>query len=274
MDDPYTYGQIAAANSLSDVYAMGGKPILAMNIVCFPSCLKPEVLSEILKGGQDKVNEAGALLVGGHSVDDKEPKYGLSVSGLVSNDKVLKNNSIKKGDILVITKPIGLGVMNTAIKADLVDESEYKESIEVMSTLNKYAIEALKDIDISACTDITGFGLLGHLMEMLNGNEFSLKIDSKKVPIIKGSKKYAEMGIIPAGMYGNREYIKDNVKEISEDQALLDLMYDPQTSGGLLLSINKKYESEVINLLSKNNKTSFAIIGEVTDKMEKDILVY
>ena len=203
IDDPYIFGQIAAANSLSDVYAMGGKPIVAMNIVCFPSCHDMNILAEILKGGFDKVKESGALLVGGHTVDDKEPKYGLSVSGIVHPEKVLSNATARVGDKLILTKPIGVGILNTAMKENLVSKEISDKVIEVMVHLNKYAAKSFDYIKVNSVTDITGFGLLGHALEMAKASNVSIEINSKDVPILDGAIDMANMGIIPAGMYRN-----------------------------------------------------------------------
>lgn len=274
VDDPYTFGQIAAANSLSDVYAMGGEPVLCMNIVCFPDCLEPEVLSEILKGGLDKVEEAGALLVGGHSVTDEEPKYGLSITGFVHPEKVLTNSGAKVGDLLIITKPLGLGIINTAIKADLVDKETYDEAVEIMITLNKFGKEAVDGIDgVSSVTDITGFGLLGHALEMAEGSDVSININYKDVPIIKESLKLAQMGLVPAGTYANKTHIGDKVyfqSSITED--IKDVLYDPQTSGGLLISVSKEDSQEVLDRL-KSSSLPYGIIGEVHKKEEHFITV-
>ena len=273
VDDPYEFGQIAAANSLSDVYAMGGEPKLAMNIVCFPNCLSPDVLVEILKGGHDKVLEAGAILVGGHTVEDEEPKYGLSVAGFVHPDRVLTNNNAKVGDMLILTKPIGLGIINTAIKGGLVDKESYDEAIHVMKTLNKYGKEALDKVKVNAVTDITGFGLLGHGLEMAEGSNVSIKIYHKEVPLIKGTLKYAEMGLVPAGAYANRGYIGDNIvfkNEISE--AMEDALFDPQTSGGLLISVPKNEANLLLEEL-KNSPTKYAIVGEVVEKEDYYLIV-
>ncbi len=273
VDDPYEFGQIAAANSLSDVYAMGGEPKLAMNIVCFPNCLSPDVLVEILKGGHDKVLEAGAILVGGHTVEDEEPKYGLSVAGFVHPDRVLTNNNAKVGDMLILTKPIGLGIINTAIKGGLVDKESYDEAIHVMKTLNKYGKEALDKVKVNAVTDITGFGLLGHGLEMAEGSNVSIKIYHKEVPLIKNTLKYAEMGLVPAGAYANRGYIGDNIvfkNEISE--AMEDALFDPQTSGGLLISVPKNEANLLLEEL-KNSPTKYAIVGEVVEKEDYYLIV-
>ena len=273
VDNPYEFGQIAAANSLSDVYAMGGEPKLAMNIVCFPNCLSPDVLVEILKGGHDKVMEAGAILVGGHTVEDDEPKYGLSVAGFVHPDKVLTNSNAKAGDILVITKPIGLGIINTAIKGGLADKESYNQAVHVMSTLNKFGKEALDKVKANAVTDITGFGLLGHALEMAEGSHVSIKINHKNIPLIKNTLEYAQMGLVPAGAYANRGYIGDNIvfkNEIPEE--MKDTLFDPQTSGGLLISIPKDNVDLLLEEL-RNSPTEYSVIGEVIEKEEHYLIV-
>lgn len=269
VDDPYLFGQIAAANSLSDIYAMGGEPKLAMNIVCFPDCLDPTILSEILKGGYDKVEEAGALLVGGHSVSDDEPKYGLSVTGFVNPNRVYTNNNAKVGDVLILTKPLGLGIINTALKGEMVDEESLEEAINVMRTLNKYAKEAMDKISIvNSVTDITGFGLLGHGYEMAKGSNVTLKIFSQSIPIIEKAKEYASMGLIPAGAYSNKNYLGDNVSfDENVPEAIRDILYDPQTSGGLLISVPKELSDELMKAL-KNLPTKYGIIGEVVEREE------
>lgn len=273
VDDPYVFGQIAAANSLSDVYAMGGEPKLAMNIVCFPNCLDPDVLVEILKGGHDKVEEAGAILVGGHTVEDEEPKYGLSVAGFVHPNKVLTNSNAKPGDVLIITKPLGLGIINTAIKGGIADSVSYNEAVKVMSTLNKFGKEALDGIMVNSVTDITGFGLLGHALEMAEASGVAIKIHYKDIPLITNALEYAQMGLVPAGAYSNRVYIGDEVKfksQISEDME--DVLFDPQTSGGLLISLPRKEADKLLKAL-ENNPTSYGIIGEVVEKEEHYLIV-
>ncbi len=269
VDDPYTFGQIAATNSLSDVYAMGGEPSLAMNIVCFPDCLEPAVLGEILRGGADKVKEAGAILIGGHSVSDDEPKYGLSVTGFVHPDKVLANASAKPGDILVLTKPIGLGVINTAIKADFASKEVYERAVKVMTTLNKFGKMAIdKAGGVNSLTDITGFGLLGHVLEMAEGSGVTIKLKASSIPVIEGAIEYANMGLVPAGTYANKKHIAHKVLFKTElPQYMEDLLYDPQTSGGLLISIKKENVEILMNEL-ENNPVEYAIIGEVIDKGE------
>lgn len=274
VDDPYTFGQIAATNSLSDVYAMGGEPKLAMNIVCFPDCLKPSVLTEILKGGHSKVVEAGALLVGGHSVVDEEPKYGLSVSGFVHPNKVYTNSNAKPGDVLILTKQLGLGIISTAIKGELIHQDAYDEAVLVMTTLNKFGKEAIDRVGgANSVTDITGFGLLGHALEMAEGSGVTIKIKSQSIPLVARTLEYASMGLIPAGSYDNKKFIGNKVCFLGEiSQAIKDVLYDPQTSGGLLISLPKEKSMDIINQL-KNSPTKYAIIGEVVDKEEYDLIV-
>ncbi|SNS34497.1 selenophosphate synthase [Anaerovirgula multivorans] len=275
VDDPYTYGQIAAANSLSDVYAMGGTPLTAMNITCFPSCLATDVLKDILRGGADKIIEAGALLVGGHSVEDDEPKYGLSVTGVVHPSKVWANSKARVGDYLVLTKPLGTGILNTAIKADLATPMQYDAAVKTMITLNKYAFEAVKDFNISACTDITGFGFLGHAYEMAKGSGVSLEIYSGKVPLIEGALDFAEMGVIPAGMYANKKHIEDNVFiDASIREAIQDILFDPQTSGGLLLAIHPEDIEKALENLKKIKKNEFSVVGRIASKDQYAIYLH
>lgn len=273
IDDPYIFGQIAAANSLSDVYAMGGKPIVAMNIVCFPSCNDMNILAEILKGGFDKVKESGALLVGGHTVDDKEPKYGLSVSGIVHPEKVLSNATSRVGDKLILTKPIGVGILNTAMKENLVSKEISDKVIEVMVHLNKYAAKSFDYIKVNSVTDITGFGLLGHALEMAKASNVSIEINSKDVPILDGAIDMANMGIIPAGMYRNKEYVSKDVNIIDVDTAIEDILYDPQTSGGLLISVEEELADKLIEHMKLNGSIEAKIIGSVKKKEDKYITV-
>ena len=273
VDDPYMFGQIAATNSLSDVYAMGGEPTMAMNIVCFPNCLDPSVLVDILKGGYDKVAEAEATIIGGHTVEDDEPKYGLSVSGFVHPDKVLTNSNARPGDVLILTKPVGMGIMVSAIKGEVTNKEEYDETVRVMATLNKYAKRAFDKVKVNSLTDVTGFGLLGHALEMAEGSEVTIKIDSSKIPMLPGTLEYAKMGLIPAGAYDNRGYIGDKVKymkDISED--MIDILFDPQTSGGLLASIPKSEVDKALEEL-KDIPTAFSVVGEVLEKQEYSLLV-
>jgi selenide,water dikinase len=267
VDDPYTYGQIAAANSLSDVYAMGGRPVTAMNIVCFPTCLSMDILKEILRGGADKVAEAGAIVVGGHSVQDDEPKFGLSVMGMVHPKKVAANSGAKPGDMLILTKPIGVGILNTAIKADLVEEAVIQKAVQCMSYLNKDACEAMVQVGVNGCTDITGFGLLGHAYEMAEASNTSIELWSDYIPIIRESIEFAKMGIIPAGTYNNEGYLKGHISFAdSIPQEIRDIMYDPQTSGGLLISVPEERSELLMQELRKRNKLDFNIIGKVKPK--------
>jgi len=272
VDDPYTFGQIAAANSLSDIYAMGGKPTVALNIVCFPSCLPIEVLGEILKGGADKVIEAGAVVIGGHSVTDEEPKYGLSVMGMVHPNKILKNHGSNVNDVLIITKPLGTGIINTAIKGEIASKDAYNTAVKVMTTLNKYAGEIIARHSISACTDITGFGLMGHAYEMAKASNVTLKLYKDKIPFIKEAKEYAEMGMVPEGSYNNRHYLDgqyqfNNVPEWQED-----ILFDPQTSGGLLVTCTREDSAAILEELNTLELKS-TLIGEVVKFYEKYIIV-
>ena len=273
VDDPFTFGKIAATNSLSDVYAMGGEPTMAMNIVCFPNCLPPKVLTEILRGGLEKMKEAECLLIGGHTVQDDEPKYGLSVSGFVHPKKVWKNSSAKVGDVLIITKPIGLGVINTAIKGGIATNEEIADATHTMETLNKYAKRAVENYTINSCTDITGFGLMGHCYEMAKGSNTTFELDSSNMPILKGALDYANMGLIPKGCYDNKKFVGNNyILENDIDESLLNVMFNPETSGGLLITVP---ENEVDDILEKLKEipTRFAVIGRVVEKSEKYLTI-
>ena len=270
VDDPYDFGAIAATNALSDVYAMGGTPTLAMNIVGFPNCLDPSILKDIMKGGADKVKEAGALLVGGHSIEDDEPKYGLSVMGIVSPDKIWRNIGAKPGDILVLTKPLGIGVLTTALKEDLLDKQTLSDLTDTMKTLNRLPAELLKELDIPvhACTDITGFGLIGHALEMAEGSDVTIRILANNVPIIDGAMEYANMGLVPAGAYSNRKHVGKSVLFKQEiPKYLEDILFDPQTSGGLLISIKRDNLDLLLQELLKS-PVEFAVIGEVVERKD------
>ena len=272
VDDPYTFGQIAAANSLSDVYAMGGKPIVALNIVCFPNCLNMNILGEILRGGADKVLEAGAVIVGGHTVQDDEPKYGLSVTGIVHPDKVLKNYGSETGDILILTKPIGLGIINTAIKAKIASREAYEKAVKVMAYLNKYAGEIITDYNITSCTDITGFSLIGHAYEMAEPSKKTFRIFKDAIPFIKEAKEYASMGLIPAGCYENKRYLEGKYLLKNVESWMEDILFDPQTSGGLLISCKEKDYIDILTRLEKLEVES-AVIGRVEDFNDAYIVV-
>lgn len=253
---------------------MGGRPVTAMNIVCFPTCHSMDILKEILRGGADKVLEAGAIVVGGHTVDDNEPKFGLSVMGMVHPGKVAANSGAKPGDMLILTKPLGVGIINTAIKADLVEEGTYKKAVESMAYLNKDACEAMTNVGINGCTDITGFGFLGHAYEMAEASGVSLEIWSDYLPIIKESIEFAKMGIIPAGKYNNEGYLREHVSFAdSIKQEIKDIMYDPQTSGGLLISVPEEHFEKLMEELRNRNKTDFNVVGKVKEKSEYAIEV-
>lgn len=253
VDDPYEYGQIAAANSLSDVYAMGGLPKLAMNIFCFPEDLPTDTVHAILQGGYEKVKEADAIIVGGHTIKDPIPKYGLCVSGFVHPDHILRNNSVQAGDVLILTKALGTGILSTADKAGLLSPSQHREMISSMATLNKYAAEIMNgNPQVHACTDITGFGFLGHAFEMAQGSGYSIHINARSVPALDGALEYASMGFVPANAYKNRTYLDDLVQLdplLPDDVS--DLLFDPQTSGGLLYSVSKEEGQVLINRLNE-----------------------
>jgi selenide, water dikinase len=272
VDDPYTFGQIAAANSLSDIYAMGGKPIVALNIVCFPNCLSIDILGDILRGGAEKVLEAGAVVVGGHSVQDDEPKYGLSVTGIVHPEKVLRNYGCKPGDVLILTKPLGTGIISTAIKGEIASKDAYDKAVNTMTTLNKYAAEIITQYKINACTDVTGFGLMGHAFEMAEGSEVTLKFNKKKIPFIKEAREYAEMGLVPEGSYSNRRHLQGKYDLIQVASWLEDVLFDPQTSGGLLISCPEEEGRKIMERFSISNIDA-SIIGSVLLKGQKYILV-
>ena len=266
VDDPYLFGQIAATNSLSDVYAMGGRPLTAMNIVTFPICrLAPEVLLAILSGGQQKIAEAGAVMLGGHTIDDDEPKYGLSVTGVVHPDKVLTNAGARPGDALVLTKAIGTGVLYTAMRAELF-ATGVAAAAASMARLNKYAAEVMLRYPVNACTDITGFGLLGHAFELADASQVDLELDSRAVPLLPEAAEAAGMGLVPAGAYANRDYLKQVDFQPAVPVNLQDLLFDPQTSGGLLISLPADRAAELVAELRAAGVTDAACIGRVAGK--------
>lgn len=275
VDDPYMFGQIAAANSLSDVWAMGGEPAVALNIVGFPNCLDPAILGDILAGGADKVKEAGAVLVGGHSVQDDEPKYGLCVSGFVHPDKIFKNYGCRPGDVLVLTKQIGSGVINTAIKAEMASPSAVKEAQMVMASLNRIAKRVTERYHVSACTDITGFGLLGHCVEMAEASDVTFELKVKDIAYMADAIDYAKMGLVPAGTYKNRGYSIGKVETGSIEECYVDLLYDPQTSGGLVLSVSPDdVEGMMRDFEHAGMETTVSIIGKVAPKSDKLIRLF
>lgn len=273
VDDPYTFGQIAAANALSDIYAMGGNPAIAMNLLCFPSCLDSSIMHDILAGGYSKVQEAGAIIAGGHTIADPTPKYGLCVTGFANPNDIITNSGAKTGDVLILTKPLGIGILNTAAKAELLNNQEIKQVTNAMIELNKYAKEAFANLKVNACTDITGFSLIGHGYEMASGSNKTIEIFSDKVPTLPKALEYAKMGIIPEGMYNNQDYLKNNFKLLSNiSQEIHDVLLDPQTSGGLLLSMPEKDAKEYLSRMECYTPWA-RIIGQVSDKKDYSIIV-
>ena len=274
VDDPYLYGQIAAANSLSDVYAMGGKPLTVMNVACFSCSLDTAILAEILKGGAQKIKEAGAVLVGGHTVTDKEIKYGLSVTGTVDPQKVVTNSGAKPGDVLILTKPIGTGIITTAFKFDIIGGEDLREAVMNMTTLNKAASEVMQRIGVNACTDVTGFGLLGHSYEMAEGSRVELKIYSSKVPLMKRVIDLIEKDSIPGGAYSNMDYFGRRINfDAPVSKANRMALFDPQTSGGLLISVPGEKARELLKELHSNSVADAQIIGEVVEKGKQENVI-
>lgn len=275
--DAYVYGQIAAANALSDVYAMGGRPVIAMNIVCFPtSFMSLNILKEVLKGASDKLQEAGVLLVGGHTVmDPKEIKYGLSVVGTVDPRRILTKGNFKIGDKLILTKALGTGIINNALQGKMVDQDTETEVAQSMATLNKKASEVALDVGVNACTDITGFGLAGHLCEMVEESEDKgIKIDSSSLPLFSRVKEFAEAGLIPPGTKRNRKFRGEKV-EFFEDvpEWLQWVMFDAQTSGGLVLAVPSGKVDTMIKRLIEEGVDKATIIGEVTREPKGKVVV-
>lgn len=270
VDDPYLFGQIAAANSLSDVFAMGGKVITALNIVAYDNCnVTKDMLSEILQGGADKVREAGGCIIGGHSVEDLEMKFGLSVTGVVSPHHFTANNQLQPGDILILTKPLGMGVITTSIKAEMAPDSAIEKAVFHMSYLNKTACEIAMQYDVKAMTDVTGFGLLGHLTEMID-NKCSVEIYGSEVPIIFEAFDLAETGLFPGGSFRNEKYCKDHIKITNKQlsNSHIMLMYDAQTSGGLVIAVKPEKSKELLRRLHDAGLEWCKIIGSVKPKQD------
>lgn len=273
VDDPFDFGRIAAANALSDVYAMGGEPKLAMNILCYPEDLPSDVVRAILQGGYEKVIEAGAIIAGGHSIKDHEPKYGLSVTGFAHPDRILTNSGARVGDLLLLTKPLGTGILNTAMKAGLVRPETERATVETMAQLNKRAFELLRSFPVNGCTDVTGFGLLGHAFEMAEGSKVSIELFADAMPLLPEANEMARMGIIPAGAYSNRTYLEGKVAASDRIPLdLLDVLYDPQTSGGLLIALP---EADALRLLAvlRDELPVAALVGRVLPAAGKALLV-
>jgi selenide,water dikinase len=264
VDDPYRFGQIAAANALSDVYAMGGEPLTALNLVGFPGGLDFGILRDILAGGLSKVEESGAKLCGGHSVQDDEPKYGLSVTGFVEEERVVRNAGAKPGDALILTKPLGLGILTTALKQDLVSEPEIEDAVEVAATLNRGARNALREVGASAATDVTGYGLLGHLSEMMEASRVGAMVRRGDVPVWERAVSLAAEGCYPGGLKNNRRYLQDKVTADGVGENALLPLYDPQTSGGLLVAVPEHRAQAFVRVLEASG-TLAAVVGEVIE---------
>ena len=276
VDDPFKFGEIAATNALSDVYAMGGKPLIALNIVGFPVDLPHEILGEILSGGASKAEEAGVLIVGGHTVDDAEPKYGMSVTGVVHPGEQVTNAGAKPGDVLVLTKPIGTGIITTAGKQERVSEEVLDRAVEIMGDLNRKASEAMMRVGVNACVDITGFGLLGHLRLIAQGSDVSARVRVGAVPVIEGVEELLDMGIAPGGTHRNLESLDGVVDwhpDISEQTRIL--LADAQTSGGLLIAVAPEKADELLGVLADEGVGTRAVVGEIltSDTMEAAISV-
>lgn len=266
VDNPYLYGQIAAANAISDVYAMGGEPKLALNIMCITEDMDKDVVQEILRGGYDKAYEAGVIITGGHTIHGAEPIYGLSVSGFVNPKDVLTNSGAKPGDLVILTKPLGVGIITTAAKADLVEKDLLEKMYLQMATLNKTARDIMVKYAVHSCTDVTGFSLLGHSYEMAQGSGVTLNIYADKIPYHKEAYEFADMGFIPAGAYRNREYAEGGVTVVGNiERPMMDICFDPQTSGGLLISIDSNDAKQALNEM-KEAGISANIIGNVSEK--------
>ena len=275
VDDPYWFGQIAAANALSDVYAMGGEPKTAMNLVAFPlKTMDFSILRRIIEGGLKKLKEADVVLVGGHSVEDKELKYGLSVTGFVHPEKIWSKHGLQPDDRLILTKPLGTGVINTAIKAGVASQQVVDEITQLMATLNRGAADIMKAHPVHSCTDITGFGLLGHIAEMVICSGCSIILESSQIPIIKEAREFAAMGLLPGGAFKNKEFRESLVKfSESIDPITRDIFFDPQTSGGLLLSIPNAQVDRALSDLHKNGCKNAVVIGEVISGAAEKIYV-
>jgi selenide,water dikinase len=267
VDDPYTFGQIAVANALSDVYAMGGKPLTALNLVAFPiKTLSPSILKEILRGGLSKMDEAGVALVGGHTIEDPEVKYGLAVTGVAHPSKILTNANAKPGDQLVLTKSLGTGIIATALKGGIASEEAVKKMVESMVALNRKASEWMQAFGAHACTDITGFSFIGHTLEMAIASQVGMVIPSENIPLLPEAMEYARLGLIPGGAHSNRQFFSCRVEADPKVPDLrMDLLYDPQTSGGLLISLPLVEAGKLVGTLKKEENIDAYIVGEVVE---------
>lgn len=266
-DDPYIFGQIAAVNAMSDIYAMGGEPKLALNIMAVPKSMDTEHVHEILRGGYDKAYEAGVIITGGHSIFDEEPKYGLAVTGFINPDKVITNSGAKVGDVLFLTKPIGIGILTTGMKAEIVSKESEKLAYSIMTTLNKSARDVMIKYKIHACTDVTGFSLMGHLLEMVQGSEVNAEIHTADIDLIEEAKSLAKMGVLPEGLYRNRSYAESYVDEGNTELYIQDMLFDPQTAGGLLIAVDETDADRFYEEL-KTAVPSAQRIGVITPKTD------
>jgi selenide,water dikinase len=274
VDDPYAFGMIAAANSLSDIYAMGAQPITAMNIIAFPSdTMDISVMTQVLSGSLAKLTEAGVALVGGHSVRNSELKYGLSVTGIVHPKQVITKSTAKPGDKLILTKPLGTGILTTALKAGMLNNETKVKLKEQMARLNNKAALAMVDIGVNACTDITGFGLIGHICEMVENSKVAIELFINEVPFFAETLEFASMGLIPEGMYANQEFRLDMVKTNNVNEDLLSIIYDPQTSGGLIISVPAEKAEKLLAKIKSGGDSEAAIIGQVVDNPESHIVL-
>lgn len=263
-DDPYTFGAIAAANALSDVYAMGGEPKLALNVMAVPEDMPKEAVHAILRGGYEKAYEAGAIITGGHSIYDKEPKYGMAVTGFVHPDKLLTNSGAQSGDVLLYTKPVGIGVLTAGIKGGLCDEETRTFAEGLMMTLNKYARDVMVKYRVHACTDVTGFGMLGHLLEMAQGSGAEIHLDLSGITFIPQALELSRLGVLPAGVYRNRHFAEEWVEPGETELAVQDLLYDPQTSGGLMMAVHPEDAPALLEALRQENRVSAPqLVGRV-----------
>jgi selenide,water dikinase len=266
VDDPYVFGQISATNSLSDVYAMGGEPKTCLNIVCFPKGkMDVEILGEILRGGAEKVKESGAVVIGGHSIIDDEIKFGMAVTGVIHPDKILRNVGVQEGDALILTKPLGTGIIATALKKGKASKESVDEAVRSMTTLNAAAAAVLRDFPVHACSDVTGFGLLGHALEMASGSNVTLVIEAANMPLLHGAPRLAEKGYLTGGCKRNRDYLNDKIAiEPSLREGLVEVAMDPQTSGGLLIALAKRHAAKLLEELHKAGVKDAAALGYAT----------
>jgi len=275
VDDPYDYGQIAAANSLSDIYAMGGTPVTALNIVGFPdTVLDMEILAKIITGGFEKAREAGVTILGGHSVKDPELKFGMAVTGTISPDEIIRNNTARPGDALILTKPLGTGILTTTLKNGKLTDDLLQIVTQTMKRLNKTASEIMKQFGATACTDVTGYGLMGHLHEMTSGSNVSARLFAEKIPLLPGVRENYKRKNIPGGLRDNRKYL-EKFARISEnaDSLVVDVLFDPQTSGGLLIALPREKAASCLSALHDAGETESEIIGEFTERKGFDIEV-